>query len=65
MRDKRMYHHETGEPVACESDLNYRTIDKCDSCEQHKPGVMLHAAGATGRVCPVLFLCDDCQNAEA
>lgn len=57
-----------GEP----SELDYETTDHCDGCNDlnHtnlKPkvlGTMLHARGATGRVCPVLFLCHSCQNAH-
>jgi hypothetical protein len=44
------------------SELNYRTLDRCDTCEKRKLGTMYHARGATGRVCPVLFLCDICDN---
>ena len=41
-------------------DENYRTTEKCDGCGTLLAGTMFHAAGATGRVCPVLFLCDAC-----
>lgn len=51
------------QPVINAQDENYRTIDTCDSCKETKvTGIMLHAAGATGRVCPVLFLCDECHK---
>lgn len=49
-------------PVANPSDMNYNTTDKCDDCGKIAPGTMLHAAGATGRVCPVLFLCNNCNT---
>lgn len=50
------------------SDLDYETTDYCDQCsglnhsnlKPKKLGVMFHARGATGRVCPVLFLCHEC-----
>lgn len=45
--------------------LNYRTVDKCDGCGETAEGTMLHAKGATGRICPVLFLCDKCMKGEA
>lgn len=54
---------ETGLPVINAQDENYRTIDTCDGCKKTKvTGTMLHAVGATGRVCPVLFLCDECHK---
>lgn len=56
-----LFHHETLEPVDWPADLDYRTEDTCDNCEEFGSGTMYHAAGATGRVCPVLFLCDECK----
>jgi hypothetical protein len=48
--------------VARAQDENYQCIDNCDGCKAYKVhGTMLHATGATGRVCPVLFLCDACM----
>jgi len=56
------YHWDTGAPVVNAQDENYRTRDNCDGCRAHAVhGTMLHATGATGRVCPVLFLCDACM----
>jgi len=49
-----------GAPVAHAQDENYRTRDNCDGCDKIAVGTMFHAAGATGRICPVLFLCDAC-----
>ena len=54
------YHGDTGAHVASSQSENYRTLDTCDGCKAHAEGIMLHATGATGRVCPVLFLCDAC-----
>jgi len=42
--------------------LNYETTDTCDGCGQKAEGVMFHARGATGRICPVLFLCHKCSD---
>ena len=58
----RMFDWVTGETVTNPADLDYRTTDKCDGCGEQKEGLMMHRAGATGRVCPVLFLCDDCRK---
>ena len=44
------------------ADQDYTTTDTCDGCGEHARGTMFHAAGATGRVCPVLFLCFACQG---
>ena len=41
---------------------NYYTTDTCDGCGERKRGTMFHAEGATGRICPVLFLCYPCQG---
>lgn len=61
MNENHQYHWHTGAPVVNAQDENYRTRDNCDGCRAHAvQGTMLHAAGATGRVCPVLFLCDAC-----
>lgn len=59
-----MFHWETDEVIVDPKSLNYRTVAKCDGweCGERKEGIMFHAAGATGRVCPVLFLCDECNN---
>lgn len=53
------------------ADLNYETSDHCDSCNSNldmskprKLGIMYHARGATGRVCPVLFICHDCDHSH-
>ena len=54
------YLFDRAEPVARAEDENYRTVEKCDGCGTLAAGTMHHAAGATGRVCPVLFLCDAC-----
>jgi hypothetical protein len=57
------FHWETGQPVKNAEDENYRCVDNCDGCSETKvEGTMLHATGATGRVCPVLFLCDKCHK---
>ncbi len=55
-----------GEP----SELDYETEDHCDLCNDlhrtnFKPkvlGTMIHARGATGRVCPVMFICHPCRD---
>ena len=47
------------------SDLNYDTIEHCDVCRSEQLGTMHHAAGATGRVCPVLWTCHYCANPPA
>lgn len=61
----QQYHWHTGAPVVNAQDENYRTRDTCDGCKAHAvQGTMLHAAGATGRVCPVLFLCDSCTLSD-
>ena len=65
MDKKKMFNWMNGEPVQKPSDLDYRTTDKCDGCNERKPGKMMHASGATGRVCPVLFLCDECAGVKA
>lgn len=58
-----LFHHQTGEPVDDPHELDYQTIDKCDGCDAEQiMGTMFHAAGATGRVCPVLFLCFACSK---
>jgi len=41
---------------------DYTTTDTCDGCGEHAEGTMYHAEGATGRICPVLFLCFGCQK---
>jgi hypothetical protein len=62
MQNTRPFHWQSGAPVARVEDENYRTRDTCDGCKAHAvQGTMLHAMGATGRVCPVLFLCDACM----
>ena len=61
MNQKPQFHWNTGAPVARAEDENYTCIDTCDGCEEHAQGTMFHAAGATGRVCPVLFLCNTCM----
>jgi hypothetical protein len=62
MNENHQFHWQTRAPVAQAQDENYRTRDNCDGCKAHAvEGTMLHAAGATGRVCPVLFLCDSCM----
>ena len=61
MSTPEMYRWDTKRPVACAEDENYRTTKKCDGCDTLAAGTMFHAAGATGRVCPVLFLCDSCR----
>jgi len=55
------YSDATGETVYDPADLNYRATDWCDVCRTRAEGVMYHAAGATGRVCAVLFICDPCD----
>ena len=60
MNENHQFHGHIGAPVARAEDENYRTTDKCDGCGTRAAGTMFHAAGATGRVCPVLFLCDGC-----
>ena len=62
MQNTPQFHWQTGAPVAHAQDHNYRALDTCDGCKALAHGVMLHAAGATGRVCPVLFLCDACMT---
>jgi hypothetical protein len=58
----KQYHWQTRAPVARAQDENYQCVDNCDGCRAHAVhGTMLHATGATGRVCPVLFLCDSCM----
>ena len=59
---KRMWHWETGETLKKASDANYKTTDRCDDCGKEAEGLMLHTVGATGRVCPVLFLCNSCYT---
>lgn len=54
------FHWETGEPVDNPSDCDYETTDSCDACNTRALGTMLHARGASGRVCPVLFVCHSC-----
>lgn len=34
----------------------------CDGCDKTKDGTMMYAQGATGRICAVMFLCDECDN---
>lgn len=41
---------------------NYYIDDTCDSCGEFKRVLMMHAKGATGRICPVLALCDKCRK---
>ncbi len=57
---KPQFHWQTAAPVARAEEENYRTTETCDGCDKIADGTMYHAAGATGRVCPVLFLCDAC-----
>ena len=57
-----MFHWATGETLEKPWDANYTAVDKCDQCDKTKEGTMLHAEGATGRVCPVLFFCHDCYK---
>jgi hypothetical protein len=57
-----LYSDYDGNPVEQASDLNYFTKDNCDGCGNFKYGMMIHAAGATGRCCPVLFLCGLCRG---
>ena len=57
-----LYHWQTNCPLEKASDADYRTTDTCDDCAEVAEGTMYHAVGATGRVCPVLFLCDDCAK---
>ena len=57
----KQFHWQTRAPVARAEDENYRTTEKCDGCGTLAAGTMHHAAGATGRVCPVIFLCDECR----
>lgn len=61
MKTQLQFHWQTAAPVARAEDENYRTTEKCDGCGTLAAGTMYHAAGATGRVCPVLFLCDACR----
>lgn len=56
------FHWDSREPVENPADYNYITTDKCDGCGEEKRGIMMHSAGATGRVCPVLFLCEPCAG---
>jgi len=51
-----------GADVTCPSDLDYDDTAVCDVCGEYKTGRMLHTAGRTGRVCPVLFLCRECSR---
>ena len=61
MNEKPQFHWQTRAPVVNAQEENYQCIDNCDGCKAHAvQGTMLHATGATGRVCPVLFLCDAC-----
>jgi hypothetical protein len=60
MSGNQYYSDYDGAPVVNPSDLNYEIDDVCDSCGREALGIMYHAAGATGRVCPVLFVCHDC-----
>ena len=55
------FHWQTAAPIARAEDENYRATEKCDGCDTLAAGTMYHAAGATGRICPVLFLCDACR----
>lgn len=57
-----LWDDETGLPVKDPADLNRRTTDKCDSCGKVATGWLYHEAGATGRVCAVLFICDCCAS---
>lgn len=59
---KPMWDDETGKPITNPSDLDYRKVDICDYCKTNGPGWMYHAAGATGRVCAVLFIGDCCKG---
>lgn len=43
------------------SSLDYETLSKCDQCGGSALGTMFHARGATGRICAVLFLCNECK----
>jgi len=43
------------------SSLDYETLSKCDRCGGSALGTMFHARGATGRICAVLFLCNECK----
>ena len=42
-------------------DHNYRTEGECDGCGKKTEITMLHAKGATGRICPVMAMCDNCK----
>jgi hypothetical protein len=64
MREQVMWNDETGEPVSNPADLNRETEDRCDDCGKRAEGVLYHAAGATGRVCSVLFLCHACGGTK-
>lgn len=65
MKQKPQFHWQTRAPVVSAQDENYQCVDNCDGCRAHAVrGTMLHATGATGRVCPVLFLCDGCMSAD-
>ena len=55
---------QTQKQIGKAEDENYRTTEKCDGCGTLAAGTMHHAAGATGRVCPVIFLCDACRAPE-
>lgn len=53
-----------GSPVDKPSDLDYACIDRCDLCGKIGKGMMYHTAGATGRVCPVIFVCNACDRTQ-
>lgn len=57
------YHWKTGEETT-PARATYETDGRCDTCKRLTPGVMYHARGATGRICPVLFLCHRCGNSR-
>jgi hypothetical protein len=61
---RKYFSWKDGKPVDCPSDMDYDTSDLCDNCSQVKLGRMFHAAGATGRVCEVLFLCRECMKSR-
>jgi len=64
MTTVRFYDWETGKPVERASDLDYYVKDHCDQCGKEGYGWVRYVAGATGRCCPVLFLCDICGQTK-
>jgi hypothetical protein len=53
-------------PEQKDDDLPERSVDKCDDCGEQRPGIMRYAfQRSKGKFVPVLFICNDCEEAHA